>query len=448
MALWKRGTIYWTYVWVNGIRHAKSTRTSRVREAREIDRQFKEELMLAQYHAHRLQPDMPFGELAARFLAEGQPKPHHRDRLELLLPYFKDAPIGQIHRGAVREYRKSRHAHKTITETTVNRDLEVLRHLLFWAVDEGYLAMNALSRMPMPTERRTPRVVMSIAEEQLLLANAAPHLRPIVIAALDSGMRRGELLAERWEHVDFTRRVLVVTHSKTAGGEGRELPLTDRLFETLTGLRKPEGLIFQFQHRAIHAVKTAWKAAIRRAGIRYYRFHDLRHTFNTRLMEAGVMQEVRKALMGHSSGEEVNSLYTHVELPMKREAIRKLELWVATQPQTQPQSGESPNLSPEAEVGSRSARRRGVNSMASRLRIVILYDARANVYTVCDHNLTPEQAQEQVASWAEKSLNALVVNQRATHHIGDPQSCRACRREVVRSSGLTPKPRFERRKTT
>jgi hypothetical protein len=51
-------------------------------------------------------------------------------------------------------------------------------------------------------------------------------------------------------------------------------------------------------------------------------------------MEAGVMQEVRKALMGHSSGEEVNSIYTHVELPVKREAIRKLEAWYSTQPQS------------------------------------------------------------------------------------------------------------------
>lgn len=88
MALWKRGGTWWTQVWVNGVRHAKSTHTSRVREAREIDRQFKEELMLAQYHAHRLQPEMPFGELAARFLAEAGPKPHHVDRLKILLPYF------------------------------------------------------------------------------------------------------------------------------------------------------------------------------------------------------------------------------------------------------------------------------------------------------------------------------------------------------------------------
>jgi len=331
VALWKRGRIYWTQVWVKGVRYAKSTHTSKVREAREIDRQFKEELMLAQYHAHRLQPEMPFGELAARFLAEAQPKPHHLDRLKILLPYFKDAPIGQIHRGAVREYRKFRHERKTITETTVNRDLEVLRHLLFWAVDEGYLGTNPLSRMPMASERRKPRAVMTLAEERLLLASAAPHLRVIVIAALETGMRRGELLTERWEHVDFTRRLLSVTHSKTAGGEAREIPLTNRLYEILASMRKPGGLVFEFRHRPLHILKTAWKAAIRRAGIRYYRFHDLRHTFNTRLMEAGVMQEVRKALMGHSSGEDVHAIYTHVEFPMKRDAIRKLEEWVARQ---------------------------------------------------------------------------------------------------------------------
>jgi integrase len=92
-------------------------------------------------------------------------------------------------------------------------------------------------------------------------------------------------------------------------------------------------------------VKTSWKAAIRRAKIRYYRFHDLRHTFNTRLMEAGVMQEVRKALMGHSSGEEVNSIYTHVDILAKREAIRKLEAWVTqqTKPKADQQGGQNGN---------------------------------------------------------------------------------------------------------
>jgi integrase len=332
MTLWKRGNLYWTYVWADGVRHAKSTRTGNKRLAQRIDDQYKEELTLARNFPNRLQPDLTFGELAARFLAEAGPKPHHIDRLKILLPYFADTPIAQMNRAGARDYRTYRHGQKkSLSETTVNRDLEVLRHLLFWAVDEGYLAANPLSRMPMVRERRKPRPVMPLHEEVRLLRATAPHLTALVISALDTGMRRGELLAQRWEHIDFTRRLLFVTHSKTAGGEAREIPLTNRLFELLSTARQGEGLVFLFKGRPLRRIKTAWAAAIRRAGIWHYRFHDLRHTFNTRLMEAGVMQEVRKALMGHSSGEDVHSIYTHVELPAKREAIRKLEAWVDVQ---------------------------------------------------------------------------------------------------------------------
>jgi hypothetical protein len=84
--------------------------------------------------------------------------------------------------------------------------------------------------------------------------------------------------------------------------------------------------------------------------------------------------------------------------------------------------------------------------MSSTLKLVILYDARNSVYTVCDHNLTPEEARKRVAEWREKSLFALTVDQRAPHKTSDPQACRACRRDVGRASGLTRKPRFERRK--
>ena len=81
----------------------------------------------------------------------------------------------------------------------------------------------------MVRERRKPRLMLTVTEEDKLLTAAAPHLRSIIIAALDSGMRRGEILTERWQHVDFTRKILYVTHSKTAGGEAREIPLTERL---------------------------------------------------------------------------------------------------------------------------------------------------------------------------------------------------------------------------
>jgi integrase len=328
VTLYKRGRKYSISIWVDGIRHLKSTGTTNRREAETIEREFREELNRRRHQIREASPEMTFANLAARFLADGSPRPYHIDRLKVLLPRFGECPIGHISKPLVRDYRKQRHAEKRLTETTINRDVEVLRHLLYWAIDEGFLTVNPLARIRLVRGRRIPRPVMSVAEEAKLIAASAPHLARIIIGALDSGMRRGELLTQRQEHIDFNRRVLLVTHSKTAGGEAREIPLTARLAELLSARHKPEGLVFTFRDRPVHRIKTAWKAAVRRAGIRYFRFHDLRHTFNTRLMEAGVVQDVRKALMGHSSGEEVNSLYTHVELPVKREAIRKLEAWV------------------------------------------------------------------------------------------------------------------------
>jgi integrase len=366
MSLYKRGRVWWSYVYVDGIRHAKSTGTTNRRLAEKLDHEFKEELTLARLGKRVPTPEMLFEELAARFIAEASPKPYHLDRLKILLPYFGEIPIGRIHKGLAREFRTDRHAHKQVSETTVNRDLEALRHFLYWAVDEGFLIANPLSRVPLVRERRIPRRIMSIAEEELLLQAAASHLRSIIIAALDAGMRRGEILGQRWEHIDLGRGLLSVTRSKTAGGEGREIPLTRRLQALLTASAKSHGLIFTFRDQPIRILKTGWKAAIHRSGIRYYRFHDLRHAFNTRLMEAGVMQEVRKALMGHSSGEDTNSIYTHIELPAKREAIRKLEAWVEQQRQQIDQQG-GRNDSAE---GSGTSRAQGRVNASSRTKAV------------------------------------------------------------------------------
>ena len=85
--------------------------------------------------------------------------------------------------------------------------------------------------------------------------------------------------------------------------------------------------------------------------------------------------------------------------------------------------------------------------MPSTLKLVILYNARRNAYTVCDHNLTPQEAETQIAGWRAKSLVSLVVNQANRHATEDPQECLACRRTVEHASGLKPTPRFERMET-
>ena len=120
-----------------------------------------------------------------------------------------------------------------IKDATINRDLSVLRHILYWAVDEQLLAANPLARMKMARERRIRRQILSLGEEASLLEVAKGHLHAMILIALDTGMRRGEITNQRWEDVDFSQKILSVTHSKTPEGESREIPLTERLYRFL-----------------------------------------------------------------------------------------------------------------------------------------------------------------------------------------------------------------------
>lgn len=152
---------------------------------------------------------MTFNELYAPFVAEGDVKPHHIERASHLLPFFGDPTIGRITKNEPVRYRKYRHEEhlakrkgknpKPLSEATINRDVSVVRHLLYWAVDEGYIPQNPLTRVRMARERRQRRPVISVADEVKLLASSALHLVRIVILALDNGMRRGELLNQRWQ---------------------------------------------------------------------------------------------------------------------------------------------------------------------------------------------------------------------------------------------------------
>jgi integrase len=333
MSLFKRGNTWWAYVWIDSVRHSKSTGTSNRRKAETIERQFRDELNDARQRLPQLKPEMTFGELVALFIGSGMGKPHSLDRLKHLLPFFADMLLFEINTSAIRKYRQERNLEKALTAATVNRDLSVLRRVLYWGVEEGYLSSNPVGRLRMERERRTKRPVMSLREEQLLLAAAPPHLQRIILCALHTGMRRGEILSQRWEDIDFDNRILHVSHSKTPEGEAREIPLTNRLYEMLHAHCQHRGPVFTYGGDAIKIIKTTWAASLRRSGIRHFRFHDLRHTANTRMMLAGVLQEVRREIIGHSSqrSRDVNDRYTQIELPEKREAIRKLEIWLEGQ---------------------------------------------------------------------------------------------------------------------
>lgn len=331
MSLYRRsGGTYDSYLYVDGVRYRRATNTKNRRLAENIERKFEEDLLRQRHGITEFKPEMTFGELVAKFCGSECFKSWHNERLKLLLPYFEKHPIQSINKKMLREYRSYRHKAKTLTESTINRDLQCLRRVLNWAVEESFIADNPIRGLHLEPERRKKKPVLSLQEQDLLLPHCAPHLRQIVIAALQTGMRRGELLQQRWEDIYFEISLLYVTRSKTATGEGRPIPLSEELKQLLLPMRKPEGLVFTLNDKPIHRIKTAWKAAIRRSEIRYLRFHYLRHTFNTRLMEASVMREVRMALLGHTFSD-THTHYEHVELPMLRDAIRKLEVWTAAE---------------------------------------------------------------------------------------------------------------------
>jgi integrase len=337
VSLFKRGDVWWGYFYKDGIRHQFSTGTANKRHAETIEAKQKEEINNQRFQIVETDRQMKFGELADRFVESGSVRKHHLYHLKFLRPCFSDIQVLRLTKSLAEEFRSARKAlNPAIKEATINRDLSVLRHILYWAVDEQLLAHNPLARLKMARERRTRRQVLSVAEEQMLLAHARNHLRTMIIAALDTGMRRGEITSQRWEDIDFSRQLVSVTRSKTPEGESREIPLTERFHKLLLENRKDRGLIVDYKGQPIRTVKRTWATALRKAKLRPVRFHDLRHTFNTRLMEAGVLQEIRMALMGHSAGSKVHAIYTHIELPAKRIAIRKLEQWVQDQ-QQQPQ---------------------------------------------------------------------------------------------------------------
>jgi len=186
VSLFKRGNVWWSYVYSDGIRHQYSTGTSSRRQAETIEAKLKEEAANQRFQIVKADPAMTFGELAARFIASGSVRPHHLYHLKFLLPYFSETLVLRLTRALTDEFRKQRQAGKSTKDATVNRDLSVLRHILYWVVDEQLLLTNPLARLTMARERRTRRQVLSVAEERLLLGSAKDHLRTMVIFAADT----------------------------------------------------------------------------------------------------------------------------------------------------------------------------------------------------------------------------------------------------------------------
>ncbi len=197
--------------------------------------------------------------------------------------------------------------------STVNRYLSAFGKALTVAVKEwGWLEDNPIRNVSKPSESNGRERFLSFAEKDLLLQECResrnPNLLPIVSLALITAMRFGEIIGLRWRDIDFEQRT--VTLWRTKNGDRRVVPLTDEAASIFHGYLtfgdSLDELIFR-SHRNTNtpqrkvSIREAFENALKRAGIKNFRFHDLRHTAASYMAMSGATQGELMAILGHRS---------------------------------------------------------------------------------------------------------------------------------------------------
>jgi len=237
-----------------------------------------------------------------------------------LTDFFGSKPLRNITASDIEDYRQKRLG--PVTMSSVNRETIVLRHMFNTAIKLGKLIQNPMRDIKQYKIQEQSIRAVSRDEERKLLEASCEHLRPIIITALNTGMRLGELLNLRWENIDLKRAVITVTQTKS--NKVRYIPINNHLKETLKCVKLTNDRVFCDNNgRPMDSIKTAFKNAIRRSGIRYCRFHDLRHTFITRLIEKNVNIVTAKELAGHAD-IKTTMRYAHPAPEYKRQAAEAL----------------------------------------------------------------------------------------------------------------------------
>ena len=210
--------------------------------------------------------------------------------------------ISEITTKAIEEYKARRL--ETVKPATVNTELALLKHMFTKAIEWGYVKQNPAK--PVKLLKEPPGRLRYLTPEELtrLLDACAPHLRPIVLMAVHTGMRRREILSLRWTDADLRKRTITLT--KTKNNERRTIPINTLLADALRALPRHVESPFLFCDRDGHPydrIDNGFRGACKRVGIVDFRFHDLRHTFASHLIMRGANLRSVQELLGHKTGK-------------------------------------------------------------------------------------------------------------------------------------------------
>ena len=283
-------------------------------------------------------------------------------RLTGSFPDLQSKKLGEITPWLVEKWRMAR-LKAGAKPSTVNRDLDDLKSSLAKAVTWGLLETHPLLGVKRTKVDRSPTVRFLSADEERQLrealnarearlrrdrdnANAwrrerdypllpklgqrafADHLKPMVLLSLNTGLRRGELFSLTCRDIDLEQTNLTVQGGRAKSGRTRHIPLNAEAIEVLRGwigqAEDRNGLVFPGRDgRPFNNVRRSWLGVLRQAGIERFRWHDLRHTFASRLVTASVDLNTVRELLGHAD-YQMTLRYAHLAPEHKAAAVARL----------------------------------------------------------------------------------------------------------------------------
>ncbi len=273
--------------------------------------------------------DHSFRELAVDYLRWAERQRSFKSKCYLikqLVEVFGNYPLRSFTTRLVEQYQTERLQRNK--PATVNRLLAHLKHMFTKAVEWDMVEEEVpkrIRRVKFIQENNRRLRILHKEECQALIEACSPHLKPIVVTALNTGMRRGEILGLRWEQVDLRHGFILLDITKN--GERREIPINSTLRATLEAI--PHGIESKYvfvdrNGNPFKDVKRSFRTACRRVGISDFRFHDLRHTFASHLVMGGVDITTVKELLGHKT-LTMTLRYAHLAPSHKVNAVKVLE---------------------------------------------------------------------------------------------------------------------------
>jgi integrase len=234
---------------------------------------------------------------------------------------FKDKNIHEITQEQIEKYRTKRK--EVVGICSVNREISLIKHFYTKAIEWGKVTDNPARRVKVRSNEEIQRVRFLMPQEVLRLLSLCPdNLRPIVIVAVHTGMRREEILSLRWAQVNLETGIIHLP--KTKNHNPRNIKMNQTVRKALSEIEKRGEFVFcKANGERFSKLPGPFEAVVRKAGIEDFHFHDLRHIFASNLVMAGTRLLKIKELLGHKK-LDMTLRYAHLE-PNYGDAVNILD---------------------------------------------------------------------------------------------------------------------------